>query len=124
MYHHPVHNWCKGIKEINTFNLSVTSYTESGFEFLNFAIRKALALEGPSRWQVAHSCKIHILLHPKHPCHQSMYLFPSHKLSNIHQHQEELALLPRNIGCIQSTVSSYGSVFCHAKVAIALISCK
>jgi hypothetical protein len=50
MYHRPIHYWCKGIKEINTFNLSVTSHAESGFEFSNSAIWKALALEDPSRW--------------------------------------------------------------------------
>jgi len=50
----PVHNWGKGIKEINTFDLSVTTNTESWLEFTNGAIRILFTFECPSRRKYVH----------------------------------------------------------------------
>jgi hypothetical protein len=47
----PIDNGSKGIKEINAFNLFITSATKSTFEFSNRTIRIAFAFERPSRWE-------------------------------------------------------------------------
>ena len=43
-----MNNRCPGLKEINPFNLHVTTYTKSGLELLGQAIRKSFEVKCPS----------------------------------------------------------------------------
>jgi hypothetical protein len=47
-------NWSPGLKEVNTFNLHVSAYTEMSFKLLDQTIRETFEAKGPPAGKNVH----------------------------------------------------------------------